>query len=315
MKSLLIVICTFCFSVVHAQVNLVPNGGFTNYSTCPTSQGQIESAIPWYDPINFALGSDLYHTCNGSVPSSTSIYQQDHTPVTNGGYAGLYAYIVPGCNYCGELIQAELLDSLLADTFYCVEYYASLSDHSDIAITSLGALFSDTAFILEPFDPIPGVASIESPDTVFLEDKTNWMHVSGIYKAHGGEKFLTIGYFRDSTNTSYITVANNFPTDFAYYLIDDVSVYNCNNLVGNVEPKKEDFKIYPNPASDIIYIENAGNNKCFFYLSDAWGNLIIKKTINSKARIDVSEFTAGIYFYRMKDSNSNITQGKISIIH
>ena len=56
-------------------------------------------------------------------------------------------------------------------------------------------------------------------------DSTNWVQISGIFVAAGGEDHVTIGNFFDSAGTQRTLVGT--PTggiDAAYYYIDDVSV-------------------------------------------------------------------------------------------
>ena len=52
--------------------------------------------------------------------------------------------------------------------------------------------------------------------------------------------------------------------------------------------------IYPNPAKDILHIQNAG--KATVTLTDQSGNVILTKTINGNGAIDVSKVPSGTYF-------------------
>ena len=59
-------LCYFSYS----QNNLVPNGSFENYSTCPTvTFGEINKATPWFQPNYPYAGaggsSDYVHFCTG----------------------------------------------------------------------------------------------------------------------------------------------------------------------------------------------------------------------------------------------------------
>jgi hypothetical protein len=57
-------------------------------------------------------------------------------------------------------------------------------------------------------------------------DTMNWVPISGIFTSNGTEKFITIGNFYTNANTDTITIpwGTAFPSDYAAYLIDDVSV-------------------------------------------------------------------------------------------
>jgi gliding motility-associated-like protein len=69
------------------------------------------------------------------------------------------------------------------------------------------------------------IPQIENPSGNIIYDTVNWVPINGIYKATGGEKFITIGNFRIANATMIDTVPDP-PSIFAdaYYFIDDVFV-------------------------------------------------------------------------------------------
>ena len=69
------------------------------------------------------------------------------------------------------------------------------------------------------------------------------------------------------------------------------------------------FKVYPNPARDILHIQIMG--KATVYLTDASGKIIFTKTIDETGMLNVSSLSAGIYY--LKNNITNETQ-KIMII-
>jgi len=100
--------------------------------------------------------------------------------------------------------------------------------------------------------------------------------------------------------------------NIAYYYIDSVSVIDVTTL-GIESNEDNDMQIYPNPANDILFIET----KLFeaeITLFDILGNEIRKEKISSKAQIDVSELTDGIYFIQVS-SSQGILSKKIIIRH
>ncbi len=68
----LMLICGIC----RAQ-NLVPNGDFEQYSTCPLSQGEILNAIPWINPAVMGFGGspDYFNQCSPAVTNGQSVPQ------------------------------------------------------------------------------------------------------------------------------------------------------------------------------------------------------------------------------------------------
>ncbi|CAN5636566.1 hypothetical protein BH10BAC2_BH10BAC2_43440 [soil metagenome] len=60
--------------------------------------------------------------------------------------------------------------------------------------------------------------------------------------------------------------------------------------------KNNDFTAYPNPAKSMLYIRI--NNAAVISLNNAEGKTILQKTINRSGTIDVSKFSAGIYYIK-----------------
>jgi hypothetical protein len=61
----------FASGVCEAQ-NLVPNGDFEQYHSCPTFHSQLDSALYWFNPGLYLPGNstpDYYNAC-GSPPAS-----------------------------------------------------------------------------------------------------------------------------------------------------------------------------------------------------------------------------------------------------
>lgn len=72
--------------------------------------------------------------------------------------------------------------------------------------------------------------------------------------------------------------------------------------------------IYPNPANNIIYIEQINNREVLFYgLTDITGKELIRKRqiISIKEIVDVSEYAKGIYFLQISTANGQCIVKKI----
>ena len=226
----------FSLSILRAQTNLVPNSSFELYDTCPYNQSKINFAIPWFDPIQTT--SDFAHQCNGGltqplpgtwggVPYNFWGHQYAKTGL---GYAGLGTLCYLCAQDMREYISVRLTDSLIAGKKYCASFYVSLADTSLYATDMIGAYFSvntpccGNPFILQ-FNP-----QIENTVGNILNDTVNWVLISGSFIATGGESFLTIGNFKNDLNTLVDTLTHvNSYYPAAYYYIDDVSVYCCDD--------------------------------------------------------------------------------------
>jgi len=71
----------------------------------------------------------------------------------------------------------------------------------------------------------------------------------------------------------------------------------------------KEFTVYPNPASDMFYIQT--NNRANISLTDRSGKIIVTKSIEGKGSIDVSRVPAGVYY--LKNTATGETQ-KVDVV-
>ena len=247
MKKLLLILF-FCFSLVINAQNLVPNNSFEILSSCPTADGQLDKAIPWFNPTHYFSYSmsDLLNECSQPFPITWVDVPQNgwgyQFPRTGMGYANILSY----CPYYPiderDYLSVKLTCTLIANRKYLAGYYTSLaavdsiwnlsqlSNGSNYAIDCLGLLFTDTAININNTLVIPAIPQIMSPSGYFLKDTLNWMLVSGLYTALGNEQYITIGNFKDNASTNAIIISNTTMTKTTWYFIDDVFVYDVTDL-------------------------------------------------------------------------------------
>ncbi len=112
---------------------------------------------------------------------------------------------------------------LVKDSIYCIRYFANLCDVSNGAIQNVDAYIHDTLLAWNngaAYNLINTYPQIKS--SRILSDTANWEEISGLYKAKGGEKYISIGNFNSDANTTMINFGQGV-TRIDYY-IDDVSV-------------------------------------------------------------------------------------------
>jgi len=304
MKILIIYLIMFSPLFLFSQ-NLVPNPSFETYIVCPYTDS-IENAPPWYNPTSYALGAspNLFNEC--AIPSFYGIplngwgYQYART---GKGYAGIYVFA--DYEHGREYISVKLENVLESNKRYSVGFYASIGDNSlalgsRYAIDRMGAFLSDTLIHLNTYYIIPVIPQIENPTGHFLSDTLNWMLVSGIYTAHGGEQYLTIGNFYANDSTNYLQIANS-NTHLSFYYIDDVwvSLFTDTSGINEVQGIENNISVFPNPASDNVTIETPQFST--IQISNIQGQLIKTITTTStKTNVDVSEFPNGVYIVEVK---------------
>lgn len=221
-RSFLLFLLSLLFldNISFAQANLVPNYSFETFSSCPSNINQLSRAVPWYDPTN--SGSDYYHQCSSSsnvgVPYNASGFQNARTGL---GYAGFYPY-TPSI-FTRSYLQIQLIDSLKPGVSYCTHFFVSLADTVNYAIDAIGAYFSSTPVTCGPPNCLMSFTPQVSNSNGIITDTMNWVEISGIFTAIGGEQYITIGNFKNDASTNS-SIVNNTIYASSYYLIDDVSV-------------------------------------------------------------------------------------------
>ncbi|MEO6302612.1 MAG: OmpA family protein, partial [Bacteroidia bacterium] len=166
-----------------------------------------------------------------------------YQPATASGqnYAGIIAYYDDGSNnktdstnaailkmkdgykMYSEYLQGELSEPLVAGKTYQVSFKVNLADKSGRAVSNLGALLTTSKV-----EQTSNSFLTQTPQFIshrVITDSVNWVTMYGAYIATGGEKFITVGCFKDESFQAVKTV-NPMQNDSrkAYYYIADVSV-------------------------------------------------------------------------------------------
>ena len=212
---------------VNAQKNLVLNSSFEifNVSCSNISQSLSPQASNWSSPIINAKSIYSYanscatQPCCG-VPYNTLGYNYQYANTGNAYVAIISFSANPNFR---QYIQAKLLDSLKTNYCYYVEFYINKHDFWIYATNNMGLLIDDTAILSYKNVYASANPQIQLYGNPAITDTMNWIKVGGIYTAHGGESYITIGNFKDDTYTDTIRFQRYGNTGCSY-LIDDVSV-------------------------------------------------------------------------------------------
>jgi hypothetical protein len=144
-----------------------------------------------------------------------------------------------------------------------------------------------------------------------------------LYIGHYGEVANTSGLFychlQSNLAPNGYYISYNFNVQGADMINKlDIPVYDLlkSNLIGIKENNYKLSRIYPNPATDIVYLEMKDNStNTILELTDLQGKLILQKTIfngENKVEIPTNEFTKGIYFLKVV-TEKNIELHKLII--
>ncbi len=310
MKYLLSTTLIFFNTLLFAQINLVPNFSFEDYSNCPNGYGQLNYVQFWY-PSN-GTSSDYFNQCTSDAFYSTpNNWLGSQSPKTGIAYAGIGLYYNGYTNY-REYVGCELNESLLPNKFYCVKFHVSLADSAQFATSSIGAYISENSNLLTGGGVLNYVPQIENSDTIILDDKQNWMTISGCFKANGGEKYLTIGCFYDDTKINLLTLQNHgitYGINTCYYYIDDVSlVLDTTQNINEYNSETFKFELFPNPAKEALSLKYNISNNASLNIYDILGAKRKALTIESNLNeivLDLNNYNIGLYFYSISDQKGN----------
>ncbi|MBC7411127.1 MAG: gliding motility-associated C-terminal domain-containing protein [Bacteroidia bacterium] len=223
--------------------NLVLNPSFEDHTTCnlDSNPSNFNTNVHHWQMLLY-LTNVYFNSCepfnltNGhgnGVPQNLYGYQYPKSGVAYSlirtMYYKDYTNLIPPPDGVDKrsYLQGRFSKGLTKDSIYCISFHASRVDYVlnsfFASIKNLDAHISDTILkwnngefkVLKNITP-----QIKSKSVV--NDTTNWIRISGFYKAHGGEQHITIGNFTidDLTEVQRTNYLIN-PID---YYIDDVSV-------------------------------------------------------------------------------------------
>jgi len=294
---------------IQAQQNLIPNPSFEIHDTCPNQQAQVNYALPWFDPTKNS--SDYFNACctNGiaGVPNNISGIKNAYD---GNAYCGFSTGTLSS-NY-REYICVELSDYLIKGNKYCFESYLSPSGSYQAFSNNIGILaLADTVGLFNFFY----VNITIPPDTftsVIYNDTASWKLLTLSFTAKQNAKYLIIGNFLTDAQTQYQVFNNNNSNQGAYYYIDKVSLFECDNFnsldtsiaIPNIITANNDN------INDSYFIKNLQpNTQIFIY--NRWGSLIYsEKDYKNNWKPDES---AGTYYYIIKTA-SKTYKGFLEII-
>ncbi len=291
---------------VKAQENLVYNGDFELYDTCPEFNDQVSRCIGWSKPTYGS--SDYFNACSGNnteagVPNNSFGYQ---LPQSGAGYAGFIVDTDPknsviGCDtsqFYYEYLQGKLTLNLISNHVYEVSFNVSLANSSNRAIDLLGCHFSNNQIYQCNSDPLNLTKHVSSNLGFFYNDTINWVEVKGFYTAFGGENTIIIGRFNALSIIDTQIIIDNNVDPFAYYYVDDFSVVDItsklNLLIPNcITPNNDGV----NDSWSIPLLDEADG----FIILNRWGQKVFvgnSKTDWRGLDSNGNSLNEGVYFFR-----------------
>ncbi len=237
----------FSLFPVQAQ-NLVPNPGFENYDKCPDNYLLTDRKflIPgWYIPTGST--PDYFNSCTRIQVGVPQNYMGYCLPKEGQAYAGIIILSNPPPDSLSkvkdnyrEYLEAKLTSPLEKDSTYKVSFYYNIATYSTYAVNRLGVYLSKDIVLKKVTMALPFVGvlnyfpQVAMDTSVIVTERDAWHEIAGLYKARGGETYITIGNFYSDRQTRYKLMDLSGISKFmkyklkknrwAYYYIDMVSV-------------------------------------------------------------------------------------------
>jgi gliding motility-associated-like protein len=213
-----------CTCVVRGQ-NLLLNGDFEQYDACP---GTINAdfCTNWQQ-------IELSNTMNQTT-APACVYFNLCAGNFNHPYFNNFGYQMPhsGEGFVSVNVGAfyqELTQPLIADRFYTLSLFVNipnnracvLNQYSRIGLyataTRMADIYPSDTGVNHTFTQFPGIAPTVLSNGV-INDTTNWVPVSGCFRARGDERFITVAM-------SYFDEHQSCPMIYNFlYFVDDVSL-------------------------------------------------------------------------------------------
>ncbi len=213
------------FSPAMAQ-NLVPNPSFEENAYCPLTfnQTSLNLITHWRQIANGT--PDYFNSCSDQAGVPDNLFGEQ--PAKSGqAYAGLVTFASSKRDY-REYLSATLTRKLVAGEMVCIEVFISPADDSRYITDGLGVELSKKKPKGVLDQVIEAEPEIEAPWLYLLDGFDQWILLSDIYVAEGGEKFITIGNFKPDSQLNVLkknvvgeTAANNW----SYMYVDSVVVH------------------------------------------------------------------------------------------
>jgi len=208
--------------------NIVRNPGFEENTGCPGASVFLTNTKHWSSVQNHQGTPDLFWKDCAYNGIGKNRMAPNQLPKAGEGFIGLFCAGDDLREYC----TTELSEAMKAGEIYAVEFWVRPAAGYGTGINSFSAHFSQDAIVgqgnLRSLPLEPHITNLEDR---MLNDTSKWVSISGEYTAIGGEKYLTLGNFRNDGSTKR-EVFNNacIRPDRSYILLDEVTVVKVSDV-------------------------------------------------------------------------------------
>ncbi|MDR2921669.1 MAG: CotH kinase family protein [Tannerella sp.] len=145
--------------------------------------------------------------------------------------------------------------------------------------------------------------TVITPESIYNRffEHYSYLKQNGTYER---EKLAWKNYVFDENELNYILDW----TERRIAYLDKLFALNDDTQVPSIS--KQNIKIYPNPVTDLLWVEVEENADLIISIYSMTGQLLIQQPIQHQSFISLKNLSQGIYFYRIESSNASYS-GKI----
>jgi hypothetical protein len=289
-------------------------------STTLTNAGTENLFLAKYDTLGNltwakSVGCNMDDVGNGvALDASGSIYLTgdfnsptivfDTTTLTNVGDFNIF---LAKFNSSGTVLWAKGAGGNMVDVSNTVAVDASGNPYIAGAFQGINIQFGSSIFVnTDPGNYDVFLAKYDNNGNVLCAARAagTYDDVASSIAVDGSGNSYIVGYFYSpsllfgsTTLTNADNVANNTSDGFLAKLSANTGINELSEI--------SNISVFPNPANDIITIENTAFTKDeTISIYDIQGQLLLQQTmLQAKTNIDISAFSKGIYFVKVKTAN------------
>lgn len=166
-----------------------------------------------------------------------------------------------------------------------------------------------------PVELISFEGEVVSNDILLTWETASELNNMGFEVEHSidGENWNNIGFVHGNRTTTelskYSFVINNPGYKSNYYRLKQLDFdrqFEYSNVINVVLETTPAISVFPNPTKGKITLTGLEDENAIIYISDTYGNLL--EELGNTSSIDMSEFTAGVYFMHIETKGERISR-------
>ncbi len=226
-------IVLFCNAQLIHNKSLIINGDLEQFTDTPSCVAGLNGLFYWYSPTLHAV-TYCHSLVNQNWPNFNcwAEIKNGYEPHSGVAYVLtiLYADSLISSQYSSmrKYFAQKLIKELEKDSTYCFRMYIRYWPHINRVTTNkIGVHLSVDSIYEQTYNNLSVIPQLESDSDMIFNDSLHWISFSKKYKASGGERYITIGNFRNNANTPLFLINPSLPhiEDVVYVLLDDIGLY------------------------------------------------------------------------------------------